>query len=446
MPVNMLNRGYTFIEALIVLGIGALLIASVVVFYARGVERNREQFEQVLISEDVRVNMDRIADVIRNARGVEGGSEWLTTAGDYELKILSNVDSDAALEEVRYYIDTANLNREVGGSQTTTLARSVRNASQSIPLFTYYDANGTALPVGSRTAEAVARVEITFVIDVNENTKPGAATVRTSAVPRHLLVASTTSEAVGEATIELPSNPATNSYARITLTDGETGDQYVEVRNVVELNEDRLRLFTDGSYVNINYLNDGSAPILGLIPGWYAWIGPLLLGKQGDTPYYKTDIVELDQLCLNMNLQTALADRGSCPYRTVSQGSLQKTYLPILVYLAEDGQEYYVRVISTTYALGDASPTPSPSPSPSPSGSPSPSPSGSGAPSISPSPSGGATPQQIAACSNYCQSQGYSSGSCDVSTPACVAKGKVHGTGGDSQCTPSAVGTCCCVP
>ena len=53
------------------------------------------------------------------------------------------------------------------------------------------------------------------------------------------------------------------------------------------------------------------------------------------------------------------------------------------------------------------------------------------------------TPNPFLACVPYCQSQGYSTGTCRANTGQCASNGEVYRSGGDTYC-PISRKRCCC--
>lgn len=179
--------GFTLAELMMVMLVMAVVLAAVGFFISRFMQIPREQAEQGAIVADAEVEMERMSDIIRNARG--GGSGWLTVAQPYAIAVLSQADGDAAAELVRYWVSGNDLFRSVDGGASELLARSVRNASEGTELFTYYSlGGGAAIELDPAAAgfslAAVDRVVIRLVVDVDPAREPAAATVTTVVTPR----------------------------------------------------------------------------------------------------------------------------------------------------------------------------------------------------------------------------------------------------------------------
>lgn len=187
--------------------IASLLIIALTVFVGRSFTISREQFEQVRITEDARLELERISDALRNARYVDRNNNgvtsdpqegWLLAGGANSIAVFTNIDADSDAELVRYFVDSAaatELKRGVtqlqgttvtGSEQVTTLSRSLRNIEQAQPLFTYYAQNNAIIPapVSAGNLAAVARVGLALAVDASPAQKPDAAFIATDVAPR----------------------------------------------------------------------------------------------------------------------------------------------------------------------------------------------------------------------------------------------------------------------
>lgn len=200
-------------EMTVAVGIVGILVLVLASFVGRSFQISREHFEQVRITEDARIQMERLSDTIRNARYLDCNSDgdvsdvgenWLQAATDYEMIIYTNVDNDTDAERVRYFVDTTiedevtHLQRGVtepgvatcdfsGAERVTTVMETLRNATeaQPIPLFTYFanrdDSSQLGLPV---TLTNVARVRMQLIVDQSAVQHPSAADLYTDVAIR----------------------------------------------------------------------------------------------------------------------------------------------------------------------------------------------------------------------------------------------------------------------
>ena len=205
------ERGLTFIEVLVAVAVGAIVLVALFSLAGRFFGLSRTQVEQGRIVEDAKVEMERMSDAIRNARNVDfdgdgqfsGGEErWIRRAGPGEIVMYTNADADDEPEMVRYWLDGDDLMRGVteltgGGEVTEVLARSFRNVEQVRPLFTFYSLGGIKAEAvdSSFDLKAIDRVGIFFVVDVDESKLPAAALVDTVVTPRRGYIGQTTGTA-----------------------------------------------------------------------------------------------------------------------------------------------------------------------------------------------------------------------------------------------------------
>ncbi len=195
------KRGLTFIEVLLVAAAGALVLTALFALAVRVAGISRFQIEQGRIVEEAKAEMDRMSDAIRNAGNVDfdddgqfsGEAErWLRRAGPGEIVIYTNADDDSEPEMVQYWVDGDKLMRrvtEMGGTGTESpqvLARGFRNAAQAKPLLVYYSLGGAGAQAvdPAYDLKAVDRVEITFLVDADEDQDPPAAVIKTQVTPR----------------------------------------------------------------------------------------------------------------------------------------------------------------------------------------------------------------------------------------------------------------------
>lgn len=389
------SSGMSLIEMMIGIGIGGILIAATSVFFGRGVALNRLQFQQVLITEDARTQLERVTDELRNARNTPAG-EWLLVAEDYNVQLYSNVDDDEEYEVVRYFLEDTNLRRgitEQGEDESVrTTARSIQNGDLNRPLFAYFDEGGSQIAAAEATSDNVYKIQITLLVDSNPDRPPGVAEIITVIIPRQKLLGGTTgssTESLFPVTLNFPSTPSSgiggsssgSDQVSVTITDPSDGTQTTDILPIAQLNDGRLATYIDSYYVNINYQ---SQVVDGDLPGWYAWIGPIKVGQSGDTEYFETDKMAVSELCTGSDLAVLLTQ---CEERTVSKGSFSVTYKPIVTY-SESSDRHYVRDIQFEFDGPTPTPTPtvSPTPTPTPTATPTPTPTVTPTPTPTPTP------------------------------------------------------------
>lgn len=142
-------RGFTLIEIVVVIGITSFIVVALARFTASGWQISREAHLQQQATEDARLQLERIAKAIREARVADTGAYPLVVMGEQRMEFYANVDADTATELVRYELVGTDLERgitkptgtpltynQAANEQESVVARSIQNGAGSI--FTYY--------------------------------------------------------------------------------------------------------------------------------------------------------------------------------------------------------------------------------------------------------------------------------------------------------------------
>ena len=323
MSITPSARGFSLIELLVAVAIASLLVVALTMFVARSFTISREQFEQVQITEDARLELERISDAIRNARYVDRNNNgitndpqegWLVLADRFDIAIFTNIDGDTDGELVRYFIEATaprELKRTVtqlqgtaitNQQQTSVLSKNMRNIEQNQPLFTYYAPAGTAMPVpvGAANLTTIARVGLQLVVDVNDKQKPDAAVIATDVTPRTVSCTSGTCQ-LAETTClahpDTPLGPYQYSGSNFIEAAGETCQAYCNSPAATPLPSPSPSSSCPWSAV---YAWDGASLVTGYCScsvGTYPSPLPDLLTYGAFTDYYK----EKWNFCKNTN-------------------------------------------------------------------------------------------------------------------------------------------------
>ncbi|MBI1833596.1 MAG: type II secretion system protein [Candidatus Andersenbacteria bacterium] len=359
-------KGYTAVELVIAMGIAGLVIAATSLFISRGIGSNRQQFEQVLTTENARKQLKTISDTVRDARN-RVQDDWLLRAEPNEIMVAANVDNDAEIETVRYFLDGSELKRGVtqpgGEEKVRTVTRGARNLELQENLFTYASSEGNTLEEGQANSANVERIIVSLRVDNNTDQDPGAAQLLVELTSR---ADSTETARMWPISLNFPQNPeewdGADGPVEVTITNPETGEQTMTETTIAAINDGRMETYSGGYYVNLNYQSttDGSD-----LPGWYTWAGPIFIGSRDGAVITKIDKFLQNELCLGRNMPELLT---GCERRWVAAGvepELYKTYIPIILFRQTNGQLDYVRDIS--YGIEkEVSPTPEPSATPTP--------------------------------------------------------------------------------
>lgn len=351
------SKGFTIVEIVVAVGISGLLVAALSVLITRAVTGNRSVFENVLTAESTRKEVSRLSETLRNAQNTSG-LNWLVLAEDNEITVQADIDDDKQIEHVRYAVEGTTLVRgitEAGqGESTRVIARGIQNLAAGQPLFTYISAEGVILASGARNSSDVERI----ILHVTNNTNPSQNQTGTDLIveltPR---TEDTPPARMWPVSINLPSDPdnvATNAAAEITTTDPISGDTSTYSVSIADLNNGSLETYSGGYYVNLNYQ---SSTVGSDLPGWYTWVGPILVDiGAGGQRFEVTDKFLQSDICTG---SSAMDVFGNCVKREVGvcdecavgdPSTVYQKYVPIILIRQPNGSIDYVQDIQ--YTLG----------------------------------------------------------------------------------------------
>lgn len=189
-------RAFTLIETIVVVGLTAFILITLTFLIQYFYKTNAYALEQSQAVNSARRSVENAVADLREASYGADGSYPIMEAATSSVLFYANVDSDPAIEKVRYYLSGTTLYRGTtkpagsppsyaGQTETTTLVvDNIRNGS-SVPLFSYYDASGTLLSAPITIAD-IASVTITVLTDVNPNRAPNVYTLIGSATLRNI--------------------------------------------------------------------------------------------------------------------------------------------------------------------------------------------------------------------------------------------------------------------
>lgn len=141
--------------------------------------------------------LDLMVRQIREASYASNGAYPIVALGTSTMSFYAEVDGDAAVERVRYYLSGLDLVRGVidptgdpavysSTEATSSLSEGVRNNDENISLFTYYDKNGAQISDLTRIAD-LRFVTINLSVDIDPNRTPTTTKMRSSAALRNLI-------------------------------------------------------------------------------------------------------------------------------------------------------------------------------------------------------------------------------------------------------------------
>lgn len=193
-----MNKGFTLIELLVAISLSSIIIVALVRIMGTSLPLYRSAFIQTTANETARVQLRRIAHEIRSAVPSDTGGFPLVDAAASRLIFYANIDSDSAVERVRYELVGTNVVRGItkpSGNPltyntdqevTTIIARSVQNGGN--PVFMYYGTNYpsdmNSVPEGNLAA--ITYIAFSLTLDADTTLPPPAVTVQSQVQLRNL--------------------------------------------------------------------------------------------------------------------------------------------------------------------------------------------------------------------------------------------------------------------
>lgn len=147
----MKRTAFTLVETIITIAVFGLVWSALMGFILWGYKVSRYSFAQSRAINEARYGIKIMVMEIREAQGGEDGSYPIEKADDFEFIFYSDIDKDARIERVRYFLDGNSLKKGViepsgwplsypeDKEKISFLSRYVRNGSQ--PIFSYYNQN-----------------------------------------------------------------------------------------------------------------------------------------------------------------------------------------------------------------------------------------------------------------------------------------------------------------
>ncbi len=176
---------FTLLEMLVALAIFSLLVIGIGIFEVGVLQYNRDLSNQIDANRQVQRFLVQIEREARTAAPSSLGGYPIESASATSLVYYANIDTDSAVERVRYFLNGKSIQRGVTKPTGSPLTYNIANEKISTAvdnvtnsdIFTYYDQNydGTsaalAFPV---SVTAIRLVKVRVVVDQQLNAAPGA--------------------------------------------------------------------------------------------------------------------------------------------------------------------------------------------------------------------------------------------------------------------------------
>lgn len=189
------TKGFTLIETIVVVALTAFILVTLTSIIRYFYVTNAYVLEQSQAVNSARRSIQNALSDLRGASYGADGSYPIQAAATSTATFYANVDGDAAIEKVRYYLSGTTLYRGVtdpAGSppsydgqpeNVTLVVDNIRNGTT--PLFTYFDADGMQLSSPVHLSK-IASVRAVVLTDVNPNRAPNVYTLTGSATLRNI--------------------------------------------------------------------------------------------------------------------------------------------------------------------------------------------------------------------------------------------------------------------
>ena len=192
------QKGFTFLEIVITLGIAVMLFGLVFSFGQSIFRFNSSVGADLNAQTSARKVLKTMVKELREASPSSLGAYPIALASTTAITFFSNVDADPLKEQIRYFIQNNELKRGVlkptgtplvyvaANEQVTTL---ITDVVASTTVFQYFDSNyaGTTTPLTQPVMVNVVRlIRITVDIEKDPNRSPAPITVTSQVFVRNL--------------------------------------------------------------------------------------------------------------------------------------------------------------------------------------------------------------------------------------------------------------------
>lgn len=190
------NKGYTLIEALVVVAIISIIVPAIMMAITDLYETHAVTLSSSLAVVETTKGVQEIVRDIRSAVYAEDGSLPLVAIATNSFTFFSDTDFDGDVERIRYYLDADELRKGIieptasssypeSTETTERLVGRTANTETLTPIFRYYSATGTEITTSALMLE-VRRVEVTVVGRSRFGNETSDVTIRSSASIRNL--------------------------------------------------------------------------------------------------------------------------------------------------------------------------------------------------------------------------------------------------------------------
>lgn len=173
------RRGMTFAEVIVTIAIFSIVMIGINQLFVK----SWQNYNLVMHTNEASIianrGMSEVVNVLRKINDAEDGGYPVLTAGNFDLKVFSNVDGDVAAEKIHYYLNGTDLmigksdpsgfpaSYPAGDDETSILIKNVVNSSTQ-PLFYYYDGENNIISAPADNINKIRMIEVNLMIDRKE--------------------------------------------------------------------------------------------------------------------------------------------------------------------------------------------------------------------------------------------------------------------------------------
>lgn len=191
-----MKRGMTLIEVMVWVGVFIAAMIAVMTSLLSFYRANTYTLEQAAAVSSAQRGIDRMVKTIREAGYSSQGAYPVVSIGTSTMTFYADVDSDLFVERVHYYLQGTSILQGIsdptgdpptypGTEVVSTVSDNVRNATQNVTTFRYYDEAGAEI-TNFTNIHDVRFILMSIVVNVDTNRLPNELTLRSSATMRNL--------------------------------------------------------------------------------------------------------------------------------------------------------------------------------------------------------------------------------------------------------------------
>lgn len=190
-------RGVSFVETLVWIAVFMIAMLAIITTLLSFYRTNRYTLEQLDAVTSAQRALEETVKTIREGAYSSQGAFPIVSIGANDFVFYADVDNDALIERVHYYVSGTTLMRGIlnptgnppdytDTEETSSIAQYVRNTDQEITTFRYYDEIGSEI-TNYTNWTSVRFVSVNLAVNVNPAALPNQLTLNSSAAVRNLI-------------------------------------------------------------------------------------------------------------------------------------------------------------------------------------------------------------------------------------------------------------------